>query len=299
MRITQTIAPLLPLLRAGGLNARVRGWDRALRSLFPIASQTKEFVTITYRGRPYAAAPSHYVDWQVLTTGSYEPDDLAVIARIMARFEKPVVLDIGTNVGHHAFAFATMGAEVHGFEPNPSLWPIVEAKIAAAELGTLRLHRVGLGEADAQLGFAIPEKSNSGTGQFLPTGMPAEQVLPIRNGDAYLAAAGITRVSFMKMDVQGFEPQALRGLARTLERDRPFVCVEVGDENRAAIPALASLAALLPSGYEFNHVGYDTGLVFRRPRLQPLTAERFPRFEGNVFCAPAERAAWLGDEAAA
>lgn len=296
MQLTKTILPLMPLLRGLGLNRRVKGWNRSLFALFPLAHQSTAFIEISYRGQPYLAAPQHYVDWQVLTAGAYEIDDLVVFERLAHHIPHATVLDIGTNVGHHAFVFATLGWDVLAFEPNPELWAIVEAKVNAAKLPNIHLNKFGLGDTDEVLVFSIPDLSNSGTGQFHKVGsaLPEGSLrLPIRQGDSCLAQLGIEKIDVVKIDVQGFESQVLNGLRATLERDRPILCVEVGAENRQAIPTLAALAALLPVNYDFRCVRFDDLVVMRRAHLTALDPSAFPSFEGNVFCMPAEHAPWL------
>lgn len=294
MRITQSITPLLPLLRAGGLNAHVRGWDRALRSLFPITDQSSGFVKVIYRGRPYAAEPNQYVDWQVLTSGGYEVQDLAVFEVLgrHLRSNPPLVLDIGTNIGHHMFVFATLGWRVLAFEPNPALWPSIEAKIRAGNLCEVALHKVGLGDQDTALQFEVPVAENSGTGHFVleadASAGHSKRRLPIRGGDNYLAQHDVGPVDLIKIDIQGFEASALRGLRGTIASCRPILSVEIGNENRETIPTLESLAALLPVRYGFRMMRHDRRFLFLLPRLVRLTEEEFSRVDGNVFCVPEE-----------
>lgn len=242
------------------------------------------------------AAPTHYVDWQVLTTGGYENADLSFLASLAAPVHRPLTLDIGANIGHHSFIFATLGWRVMAFEPNPTLWPFIEAKISSANLSNLRLHRVGLGDKDEVLGFRVPDKSNSGTGHFIV--QEAEQglselQLPIRHGDNYLAAQGVAKVDVVKIDIQGFERRALRGLRATIARSRPVVCVEIGDENRDDIPSLEALAALLPKDYSFRYVGDESKFMLHRSKVKELSAVQFSEFDGNVFCIPKERLALI------
>lgn len=296
MRLKRAILPLMPLLRGFGLNRRVKGWNRVLFALFPLARQSADCIETRYRGLAYVAAPKHYVDWQVLTTGAYEVEDLAVFERLACVIPNATVLDIGANVGHHTFVFAALGWNVLAFEPNPDLWAVIEAKVRAARLSKVMLNRFGLGESDEILAFSVPDRRNSGTGQFLPTGsaLPTNVMsLPVRRADSTLARLGIERVDLVKIDVQGFEPQALRGLKDTLDRCRPILCVEVGAENRHEIPELAALANLLPANYVFRRVRFFDLVFVRFARLVSLDHSDFSGFEGNVFCIPTERARLL------
>ncbi|HMN38635.1 MAG TPA: FkbM family methyltransferase [Hyphomicrobium sp.] len=296
MQISRTTLPLLKMMRMGGLNNTIRGLDRVIRGLFPIASQTAGTIEVPYQGMTYAASPRHYVDWQVLTVGSYEPADLAVFRALHTHLSKVNVLDIGANVGHHAFFFASLGWRVWAFEPNPELWPIFETKIKTANIGSVHLARFGLGDKDEFLVFQIPDSDNSGTGQFVPNVENAlldATTLPVRRGDEFVREAGIGQVDVIKMDVQGFEPQALLGLRQTLETSRPIVSVEIGPENRSSISTLEALGALLPSDYAYARVRQRNLGPLRLPRLEELTSSAFLEFEGNLFCSPSEKMTWM------
>jgi FkbM family methyltransferase len=296
MKITQNMLPILNTLRVGGLNRNVRGWDRLLRGLFPLASQTDGLLSITYRGFPYAAATNHYVDWEVLTTGAYEYHDLAIFGVIAKHLRSGTVLDIGTNVGHHAFSFASLGWRVLAFEPNPDMWPIILAKLRMANFENVELHKVGLSDEDAVLLFNIPDQMNSGTGQFHRNEepeRPGDIRLPVRRGDTYLSALGVTKIDVIKMDIQGFEQRALSGLRETMTLNRPIVCVEIGDENRASIPSLVSLEALLPENYVFMCVCYKKLMLFRFSQFRTLGGAEFAYFDGNLFCIPKEKVPWF------
>lgn len=296
MRISKTTLPLLRLMRAGGLNNSVRGLDRVIRGLFPIADQPAGIIEVPYEGRPYAASPRHYVDWQVLTVGSYEPADLAVFRTLQTHLPKANVLDIGSNVGHHAFFFASLGWRVWAFEPNPDLWPIFEAKMKTANLTSVELVKFGLSDKDEAVLFQVPDAANSGTGHFVAQSghaNPDGTTLPVRRGDGFIREVGVDPVDVIKMDVQGFEPRALRGLRATLDAFRPIVSVEIGPENRSSLATLKDLGALLPKDYVYAHVHQRNFGPLRFPRLEELSPQAFPALEGNLFCSPAEKMAWM------
>lgn len=292
MRITKHTLTLLRLLQCGGLNARLRGWNRMLRVLFPISHQMDSLIYTTYRGHRYAAAPNHFVDWEVLVTGGYEIEDLKLYAAFCAALDMPLVLDVGANVGHHSFTFASMGCRVIAFEPNPALWPIIKSKISFAGLQNIELHEVGLGDRTETRDFAIPISTNSGTGQFIGEGNCSVSTLgklPITLGDEYLTNKGLHNVDIVKIDIQGFERQALRGLKETLLRNRPVVGVEIGDENRLSIPTLSALQELLPPDYIYYRLQTDILLIFKRAYWVKLTPPEFKFVDGNVFCVPREK----------
>ena len=49
--------------------------------------------------------------------------------------------------------------------------------------------------------------------------------------DAWCEAAGIDRVSFIKVDVEGFEPSVVAGAVATIDRSRPTMLLEIEDRH--------------------------------------------------------------------
>lgn len=51
--------------------------------------------------------------------------------------------------------------------------------------------------------------------------------------DGWCGEHGIDRVSFIKVDVEGFEPAVVRGAEATIDRDRPSLLLEIEDRHLA------------------------------------------------------------------
>lgn len=69
--------------------------------------------------------------------------------------------------------------------------------------------------------------ANSGTGSFVPGEVTSESIqVPVRPLDKVLAEMQVSRVNYIKMDIEGAEREALRGLRETLRRDRPLLMLD-------------------------------------------------------------------------
>ena len=65
-------------------------------------------------------------------------------------------------------------------------------------------------------------KNNSAEDSFMSSADGGETIqLPVTTVDAVIADLKLERVDFIKMDIEGSEPQALRGASGTLARFRP------------------------------------------------------------------------------
>lgn len=139
-----------------------------------------------------------------------------------AREVKPgmTVLDIGANIGLYALTFSRLvgpRGQVYAFEPAPDLFAALDAARRVNGAGNLQTFACGLGSNDATLRL---QRSffNSGDNRLGAGGDFAGEWadVPIRRGDDLVAAA--PSIDFIKIDVQGWELHALRGLQATIAR---------------------------------------------------------------------------------
>lgn len=157
----------------------------------------------------------------------WERDEMAVMA---AHFPAGgVFCDVGANVGNHALYFALFhDARVIAFEPNPPAITLLRANVALNGLANrVDLTHLGWGVADDEgAGFSVvTRRANLGATRLVADGQGG---IPVRTGDSMLAGA---RVDFVKIDVEGMEMSALRGLSATIAAHRPPVFLELDHAN--------------------------------------------------------------------
>lgn len=126
-----------------------------------------------------------------------------------------VVWDIGANVGLYTRRFSALAGaqgQVVAFEPSPQNFRRLQA--ACADLANVRLQPCGLGDAPGTLSL---QQGDDALGATSRIGGPGQGVpVEIHVGDA-LVADGLPAPNMIKLDVEGFEGEVLRGLSRTLE----------------------------------------------------------------------------------
>lgn len=146
-------------------------------------------------------------------------------------------LDAGANIGNHSLYMLLFGgaARVIPFEVHPDAISLYcAAMILNGVDDRVSLETLGYGLHDTNRDDAMlkPRKGNLGWTKVDPD---QEGDLALRTGDSLV---GDSKVDFIKMDVEGLEVAALRGLAETIRRDRPPIFVEVDNRNREAFDAL-------------------------------------------------------------
>ena len=247
------VKPVFVARVARGLRilASLRGWRGLVNRLVP--EHAAPF-TISNGGVRFAGNFASYIDRQMYLFGGYEATSIRLFLETVPLERRGTVLDIGANAGTHSLQFAQAFQHVHAFEPNPMLWAQFETNCELNELHNVQLHKVGLGDCDTELSLQLIDKPNYGLGTFTTAeqyDMPLRPVAtcPVRHAGHYVQRLDVQSIDAVKIDVQGFEPQVLRGLAEVLRRDQPLIWCEIGEGTATAIATLADLAACIPFAF--------------------------------------------------
>lgn len=146
------------------------------------------------------------------------------------------IVDVGANIGYTAALFARAiraPHRVHAFEPEERNFRWLEHTIERAKLGDrVVATRAAVGSRDGTIDLWHNPGHHGdhriATDRLRETIDEPTQRVPIVQIDTYLEGCGWPAVAFVKIDVQGFEPEVLAGLRETIRRNpRIAVAVEI------------------------------------------------------------------------
>lgn len=244
----------------------VRGWAAIAAKL---ATHDVEFEASHGKAR-FAGNLNSPIDRDAYLYGVY---DWHKIEPFLAQVKRHgTIADVGANVGNHALAFARHFDRVISFEPNPQIWAQIERNIAINPWANIELRKVGLGDVAADLPLFVTD--NHGLSTFLEGELEKAHGLTahIAVGDVELHDVAIDA---LKIDVQGFEPNVLRGLRRTIIANRPLIWVEIS-ETMLHTPTVTALAELIPVPFRLMRYVSRKGALFNRTDLVEHTDEHLP-----------------------
>jgi FkbM family methyltransferase len=151
------------------------------------------------------------------------------------------VLDCGANIGVFARQALSAGAaRVVAIEPGPASVACLHRNFSS-EIAAHRLIicPVGVWHREETLRLFTDENTSVGDSLVLPRGSTGIDV-PLTRIDTLVGHLALSRVDFVKMDIEGAEQEALAGARETLARFRPRLAISAyhkGDDPRR-IPAL-------------------------------------------------------------
>ena len=162
-----------------------------------------------------------FVDYDLLPFPSSE--EIYFNNKFVSRSEVEVLYDIGAYTGDSIESFlATERGEafsqIHSFEPSPDNFRKLEQYVAslANVKGKVFAHRLALGDGNG----VIQVESQHGPASRVGKGSEKVQMTTIDD-----IGKSIAPPSFIKIDIEGFEPQCLRGGQQTISRISPAVAV--------------------------------------------------------------------------
>ncbi|MBR1199479.1 FkbM family methyltransferase [Bradyrhizobium sp. AUGA SZCCT0158] len=234
-------------------------------------------------GLKYDLDLSQGVDFAIYFGDIFERSTRAALRRLVA--PSALVLDIGANIGAHTLQLAKLvgsAGRVLAFEPtdfafrkqarNLELNPELAQRVTA-------YHCFLAAEDEAPVPGAIysswpltqgSERHAKHLGQEMPT-----LSAPARSIDSILREHGEAKVQLVKLDVDGFECEILRGATNLLRVCRPIFIMELAPyvlaERGTSLEELLSF--FLPNGYRLYDEQHERPLPSTAAELENLIGD--------------------------
>lgn len=199
-----------------------------------------------------------------------------------------IVLDVGAHAGQYAKLFARLAprGRVYAVEPQSYARRILRVAVRFNRLSNVEILPLALGAAPGTATLTIPVKASGSYGFGLAHlgphtrgGATEVETVEVTTLDALAAKLGLTRLDFVKADIEGWEQALVEGGRATLTRFKPALLIELNEEHlRRASGGVATLwQMLIGLGYR-PYAGEPGMALLDRPR------------EGDVLWLPRERA---------
>ncbi|MGZ3757843.1 MAG: FkbM family methyltransferase [Mucilaginibacter sp.] len=175
----------------------------------------------------YTSADS-YIEWTILSTGTYE-DEIGKLIKISLN-HGDTALDIGANIGLQSLRMSrsvSPTGKVYAFEPIEYLQQKFKNNIALNKASNVELLPFALSDEASETDFKIDKSAwNQGTFSLMNNAGSDSQRVLIKVGDDLPEIQALTQLALIKIDVEGFENQVLKGLKKTLAKHKPRLIFE-------------------------------------------------------------------------
>lgn len=206
------------------------------------------------------------------------------------------VLDIGANIGNHTVFFSGKFERVISFEPVQRNCWVLKANLHLNDIKNVVLVEKGLGDKNEVLRIEHDDarNTNNGLSELGASEMDNLNKVDVVVGDEELERLGyMPPILMMKIDVEGYEPQVITGLRKTILEHKPIIyweafTKETVDQSRVILESF---------GYEhFYHLSKNRFSGKLRNRLNNafgysvylMPLDECDKFDGMNVASPKE-----------
>lgn len=271
-------------LRGIARSIRVRGIPRFLYTFNHLILGSREGLFKMVNGTSLVLDPRDYFQC-MMYYGLYSPEISEVLSLVLRPGDQ--VLDIGAHIGYFSTHMARLvgpTGQVCSFEPDKRAADLLRRSLAANRMSWVKVFPLALSSEKGHIDFHLSPQLGWSTavgGSHL-TGLQTVKV-PTDSLDRLVASDAISgKIALMKIDVEGFEMEVLRGANGVLKSLRPVIIMEVNNQM---------LNKQNTSGRDLaNHmqaIGYSVFVIGRKRTLFNRMAaggRPFPEGPSSVDC---------------
>lgn len=200
--------------------------------------------------------PSEHIQQQLFWYGHYEKE----LGDLIKKVVKPgdVFVDIGANIGYFSLLSANYQptAKIISIEPAKTVYEKLKENISVNNFKNIIAINSAVGEISEEKELFISGSDNLGMSSFMqPENYSGKkEKVPVIKLDDWFKTCELTKIDLVKLDVEGSELAALKGMKDILENYQPLIIVEIN-------PGTLSLFGLEPTDiftflYQLNYKGF-------------------------------------------
>ncbi len=203
-------------------------------------------------------------------TQNHHPELERLFAPMIAK--DATIADVGAHAGQFSKMFARLAPEgrVFAFEPAPYARAVLAPALRWNRFDRVTVEPYGLSDAPGHFTLSTPlKRGRAEVGYGLahlgtdddPRPMRTETI-EVRTLDGFVETKKLTRLDFLKADVEGWEARMLGGGQKTLATLKPLLFLEIVQSSLARANSTAEdiFTMLAPLGYSARKLNIDVTL---------------------------------------
>jgi len=161
--------------------------------------------------------------YKYFTTGSLDSDSWWRALRRLD-LDRGIMLDVGANTGYTATWLSTIAERVFAFEPHPGNVRVLREQLRIRRISNVQVIESAVSDHPGSATLHCKPRSGHHSLDDIGASETLGTIeLPCTTIDAFMDVEGIGRVTLLKIDVEGFEPEVLSGArlalsSRNIER---------------------------------------------------------------------------------
>jgi FkbM family methyltransferase len=224
--------------------------------------------------------PTEHIQQQLFWYGFYEKE----VGDLLKKSVKPgdVFLDLGANIGYFSLLVAnnSPSVKVISFEPVADLFQNMNNNISLNNIKNISTINVAVGEINEEKELFVSAPDNMGMSSFKqPENYSGKnERVKVVTIDDWFKTSGLTRIDIIKLDIEGSELAALKGMKEVLQEQKAVLIVEIN-------PGTLSMFKLKPSDiYDYlKQLNFEGFLILENGILEYLAQPEINQTTNVLF----------------
>jgi len=172
--------------------------------------------------------PQDTIGKKILRDGIYDKTGLYFIEKVLSKIDQAIVFDVGASIGNHALRMSQYCHKVYLFEPQARIAAYLQQTMSLNNIKNWQICPFGLSDQDETLPLYRNLESNVETSFVadLKAKHFATEEAKVCVGDRVVELNQLSRLDFIKIDVEGFEAKVIAGLSQSIQQFRPVIFME-------------------------------------------------------------------------
>lgn len=174
-----------------------------------------------------------WVQYNIFIYGQYEPNESKLIKKICTN--TTVMFDIGANVGYFSMIAASSNTKnlVFAFEPVKKNFDRARYNFDLNKLSNIKIFKNVVSNNNDVVNINIGNERNWGMSSVVQHDFLSGEKEEVKSIvlDDFIKEQGVKKLDIVKIDVEGFELNVLKGMDNTIKELKPKILIEILDKN--------------------------------------------------------------------
>jgi FkbM family methyltransferase len=177
--------------------------------------------------------PSEFIQAHLYVFNTFEPATIKLLQHTLK--VGGIVFDIGANIGYHSLIISKLVGDtgkIYSFEPDELNFKRLTRNIELNNLTNIEAHKNAISDSNQTLKFYKSKSNNFGghslifNEEFLNPEFNLVEAITL---DSFCEAIKPDHIDLLKIDVEGAELDALKGMQNVISQYSPMIILELND----------------------------------------------------------------------
>jgi len=227
------------------------------------------------------------VEKPLFLDGTYKAGTLDIMKKCLRKGD--IFIDVGANMGLMSiFASKVLDNNgiVYSFEPEPETFMILKKNIEINLIKNIRIYNIGLGEKKSKSYIYTNPYAGRGSASLVKTLSQNDSKryeVYIETLDNFILEHNVTDVKMLKIDVEGWELQVLKGAKYLLQSEwAPIICIEYS-KIQSSDEQLLDIYSYILSINDYVVYKLKRGKGMQSKLIKITNSSELP-YHDNIFC---------------